>query len=164
MTHSKHFHLITTGGTIDSYYDPDQCAPLCFKESILPKYLEKHGGISKEDYLFSQVCSKDSREIAEEDREEVIKTINKSPLSAIVITHGSFTLFDFARFLQKRKAQFNDKTIILTGSLRPIDGFTYSDGLFNLGAASLASQYASAGIYVCIEGKLFHPEERELWH
>ena len=164
MTNPKHFHLITTGGTIDSYYDPDQCGPLCFNESILPKYLEQHCGVAQESYLFSQVCAKDSREMGDDDRAAMLAEISNSPVDAIVLTHGSFTLFDLARFLSKSKTQFATKTVILTGSLRPIDGFTYSDGLFNLGAASLAAQYAAAGIYICIEGKLFQPEERELWH
>ncbi|WP_438465958.1 asparaginase domain-containing protein [Marinomonas sp. PE14-40] len=164
MTNPINFHLITTGGTIDSYYDPDQCGPICFNESILPKYLEQHCGVAKDEYLFSQVCMKDSREMTDVDREDMLTAIAKSPVSAIVLTHGSFTLFDLARFLNKSSAMFLDKTVILTGSLRPIDGFTYSDGLFNLGAASLAAQYASAGVYVCIDGKLFRPEDRELWH
>lgn len=164
MTNPTNFHLITTGGTIDSYYDPDQCGPLCFNESILPRYLEKHCFVAKESYLFSQVCMKDSREMGDLDRAKMLDAIINSPQSAIVLTHGSFTLFELARYLQTYRTQFVEKTVILTGSLRPIEGFTYSDGLFNLGAASLAAQYAAAGIYICIEGKLFLPEDRELWH
>lgn len=164
MTITKHFHLITTGGTIDSYYDPDQCAPLCFKDSILPKYLETHSGVSKEGYLFSQVCMKDSRDINHDDRSKMLDVIIQSPLTSIVLTHGSFTLFELARFLDKSKQQFADKTVILTGSLRPIDGFTLTDGLFNLGASVMAAQHGPAGVFVCIEGTLFQPEEREFWH
>lgn len=164
MSKPMNFHLITTGGTIDAYYDPDLCGPVCFEESILPKHLEKHCSVSSDTYLFTQVCMKDSREMEAQDREAMLEAIIQSPLNAILLTHGSFTLFDLARFLTESRARFISKTVILTGSLRPIDGFTYSDGLFNLGAASLAAQYASAGVYVCIEGKLYKPEEREFWH
>ncbi|EAQ66898.1 asparaginase [Marinomonas sp. MED121] len=164
MTNPINFHLITTGGTIDSYYDPDQCGPLCFEQSVLPKYLEQHCALDKDAYQFSQVCMKDSREMTTSDREDMLAAIVNSQTKAIVLTHGSFTLFDLGRFLQKHKASYAGKTVILTGSLRPIDGFTYSDGLFNLGAACLAAQYAPAGIYICIQGRLYGPEERELWH
>lgn len=164
MSKQPCFHLIATGGTIDSYYDPDQCTVLCFEQSVLPEHLSKHAGVPAGNVRFSQLCMKDSRTINDDDRAEMAVAISDSEEHAIVLTHGSFTVFETARYLAEQHMRFIDKTVVLTGALRPIDGFTYSDGLFNLGAAALAAQCASAGVYVCIEGRLFQPDERELWH
>jgi len=157
------FHLIATGGTIDSYYDPDQCTSLCFEQSVLPEHLKRHAGLPEGSFSFEQLCMKDSRAITDSDRALMVDAIRRSPVQAVVLTHGSFTLFETARYLA---AQLNDsdKTVILTGSLRPIEGFTYSDGLFNLGAAALAAQHAAPGIYTCLEGQLHQPDAREHWH
>lgn len=164
MPHTKQFHLITTGGTIDSYYDPDSCSPLCFSDSVLPAYLHKHCHLPQESFLHTALCSKDSREINNQDRQAILKAVTGSPLSALVITHGSFSVFETARYLNAQQESFPNKTLILTGSLRPIDGFTYSDGLFNLGASVLASQQVAAGVYVCIDGHLYNPDDRDVWH
>lgn len=161
---SPRFHLIATGGTIDSYYDVDSCAPVCFKESVLPQYLQQHANLPIKSFTFTQLCMKDSREINVQDRESMVSQILNSTHRSVVMTHGSFTVFESARFIAARQNEFADKTVVLTGSLKPIEGFTYGDGLFNLGAAALASQSAAPGVYVCIEGQLYLPSDREIWH
>ncbi|WP_136680721.1 asparaginase domain-containing protein [Neptunomonas sp. XY-337] len=164
MTNSTKFHLIATGGTIDSYYDPDQCTVLCYDKSILPRYLNQHVGLTQEAYMFSQLCMKDSREINDRDRAGMVAAISNSPMQSVVLTHGSFTVFETARFLVEHQAELLGKTVVLTGALRPIDGFTHSDGLFNLGASALAAQLAAPGVYVCIDGKVYLPYEKDVWH
>lgn len=164
MHQTEKFHLLTTGGTIDSYYDPDNCTAVCHTQSVLPEFLRQHCQVKPEDYLFTPLCSKDSRDIGETERLDLLQAVINSPLQAIVITHGSFTAFETGRFLNNRAELFAGKTVIITGALRPIDGFTYSDGLFNLGASALAAQYAPAGVYICIDGSLHTPDSREVWH
>lgn len=158
------FHLIATGGTIDSDYDCDKCTPVCREKSFLPHYLDKYMGIKAVDYHFSAPLLKDSREVNDDDRALMLQTIERSPASAIVLTHGSFTIFETARYLQAHNDNIADKTLILTGALRPIEGYTYSDGLFNLGAAIMSAKYAPAGIYVGIHGELLSPDARAHWH
>ncbi|RDE22605.1 asparaginase [Motiliproteus coralliicola] len=161
---NSRFHLIATGGTIDSYYNVDSCTPECFEESVLPHYLQQHAMLSRQSFQFTQLCMKDSRDISPQDREAMVERICSSPERSIVLTHGSFTVFETARYIADRQGSFTDKTVILTGALKPIDGFVHGDGLFNLGAAILASQHAKPGIYVCIEGQLYLPSDRENWH
>ncbi|HBV06454.1 MAG TPA: asparaginase, partial [Gemmatimonadetes bacterium] len=47
------------------------------------------------------------------------------------------------------------KTIVLTGAMIPI-AFGSSDGLFNLGGALTAVQVIPAGVYVIMNGCVFH--------
>ena len=65
---------------------------------------------------------------------------------------------DTARYL-KANSKRKDQTIILTGSLIPISGFSPSDGPFNLGYAIAKLQDLTAGIYICMNGKVFSSEE-----
>ena len=51
-----------------------------------------------------------------------------------------------------------DKTIVLTGAMIPI-AFGSSDGLFNLGGAITAVQVLPPGVYVTMNGRVFHWDE-----
>ncbi|MDP2643127.1 MAG: asparaginase domain-containing protein [Candidatus Peregrinibacteria bacterium] len=104
------------------------------------------------------VCMKDSRELKREDLENVIKTIEESQHDKIIVTHGTYTMPDTARFL-KANLKRNDQTIILTASMIPISGFSPSDGPFSLGYAISKLEDLEPGVYVTINGKVFLPEE-----
>jgi len=101
---------------------------------------------------------KDSRAIDQNDRNKLLKIIEESPDQKIIITHGTYTMPDTARFL-KANLKRNDQVIILTGSFIPIKGFSPSDGPFNLGYAVAQLDKLQPGIYVCMNGKTFNPEE-----
>lgn len=101
---------------------------------------------------------KDSREITRKDLTKALKTVEESPYTKIIITHGTYTMPDTARFL-KANLKRKDQTIILTASAIPIQGFSPSDGPFNLGYAIAQIEHLAPGIYVAINGKVFSPEE-----
>ena len=65
---------------------------------------------------------------------------------------------DTARFLKVNLKQ-SKKTIILTGSMIPIKGFSPSDGTFNLGYTLGKLPDLKPGIYVAMNGRIFKPEE-----
>jgi L-asparaginase len=101
---------------------------------------------------------KDSRNISQNDRKKILNTIEKSPHEKIILTHGTYTMPDTAKYLKahlKRKNQ----TIILTGSMIPIEGFSPSDGPFNLGFSIAEINNLPHGIYVCMNGTIFTPDE-----
>lgn len=81
---------------------------------------------------FIQVCMKDSRSLTQEDQKNILNVIENATQKKIIITHGTYTMPDTARFL-KANLKRNDQTIILTSSMLPIKGFCPSDGPFNLG-------------------------------
>ncbi len=156
MSKKEKIEIIITGGTIDSYFDSikDNITPL--KKSVIPDFMKS---LQTEDsFLFSEVCMKDSRSLDGEDLKKIIKTINQSDSKRIIITHGTYTMPDTARFLVanlKRK----DKVIVLTGSMIPLTGFSPSDAPFNLGYSLASIKALKPGVYVCMNGQIFNPKE-----
>jgi L-asparaginase len=149
-------HFILTGGTIDSYWDgiADTAVPL--EHSVVPEFIRSLKLYNATE--FTEVCMKDSRKLNEDDRQNILSTVEQSNFTKIIITHGTYTAPDTARFL-KVNLKRTDQTIILTSSMVPIRGFSPSDGPFNLGYAVAQIQSLKPGIYVCMNGRVFSPEE-----
>ena len=101
---------------------------------------------------------KDSREIDENDLRKMLETLEQSPNTRNVLTHGTYTMPDTARYL-KANLQRKDQTIILTGSMIPIKGFAPSDGPFNLGFAISEVQHLPPGVYIAMNGRIFDADE-----
>ncbi len=153
-------HIIMTGGTIDSVWNGAQDTVVVSEYSILPEYFAEIGRNLKfyEEINFSEICMKDSRALNEEDRKNVLKAIEQSQADKIIVTHGTYTMPDTAKFL-KEHLKRKDQVIVLTGSMVPIKGFDFSDGPFNLGYAFAQSQKLEPGVYVCMNARVFTPEE-----
>lgn len=129
---TKGIHFVITGGTIDSYYEGTKDTAVTSKESVIPRFV---GILHLTDKTkFTVVCMKDSRDLQDSDLRKIKLTIEKSPYDKIIVTHGTYTMPDTARYLQANLKK-NKRTIILTGSMIPIVGFAPSDGPFNLGYA-----------------------------
>ncbi|MDP3998692.1 MAG: asparaginase domain-containing protein [bacterium] len=156
MTKQDSIHFILTGGTIDSVYDGVKDTVVPNEHSIVPSFINSLKLYEKT--RFTEVCMKDSRDTNEKDWENILQAIEKSDYLKIIITHGTYTMADTARYL-KANLKRNDQTIIFTGSLIPINGFAPSDGTFNLGYAIARTQELKPGIYVCMNGKTFSPDE-----
>lgn len=149
-------HFIMTGGTIDSYFDGKKDTIVPYKHSMVPRFIEGMKLYNKT--VFSEVCMKDSREITRSDLKNILNRIERSSSKHIVVTHGTYTMANSARFLEaniKRK----DQVIILTGSMVPIAEFTMSDGGFNLGYAISKVQELLPGVYICMNGTAFSAHE-----
>lgn len=156
MAKTSPIHLIITGGTIDSYYDGIKDTVVPSKHSTIPEFITNLK--LYDETVFTEICMKDSRELNDEDRKNILKIVEESPHKKIIITHGTYAMPDTARYL-KANVKSQDKTITLTGSLIPIKGFAPSDGTFNLGYTIAQVQVLSPGVYVCMNGKVFSPEE-----
>ena len=153
---SDHIHFIITGGTIDSYYDPVKETAVPSEHSYIPEFikvLKLYDSISHR-----EIFMKDSRDINDADRDEILNEIKKNKAKRIIITHGSYTVVDTAKYLEKNLKK-TDKTIIFVCSLIPIKGFSPSDAGFNLGYAVAKSQDLKNGLYVCMNGKVFDPND-----
>jgi len=94
----------------------------------------------------------DSLDMTDEDRVMIADHCNKSKEKKIIITHGTDTMADTAKFLASR---IKDKTVVLTGAMIPYK-FGSSDGLFNLGSAMAFVQSLQPGVYVAMNGKCFN--------
>lgn len=156
MAKAKSIHLITTGGTIDSFYNPVKDTVTPNKISAFPDYLKSLKLYDK--LIFTTVFLKDSRDITRADLRKLQKLVEQSKSKHVIIAHGTYTMPDTARFLAaqlKRK----DQVIIFTGSMIPLIGFSPSDAGFNLGYSLAIVQQLTAGIYVCMNGRVFSPNE-----
>jgi len=156
MSENNKLHFILTGGTIDSYYDGTKDTAVTNEHSVVPKFIN----VLKlyEECEFTEVCMKDSRELNEADRQNILEAVVNSKTKRIIITHGTYTLPDTARYLQA-KLKGHGKVIIFVCSMIPLEGFTPTDAGFNIGYAVAKSQELSEGIYVCMNGKIFVPDE-----
>ncbi len=149
-------HFIITGGTIDSVYDGSKDTVVPLKKSVIPTFMRTIR--SADQFVFEQICMKDSRHLTPSDMEKILASVQKSQYRYIIITHGTYTMPDTARFL-KAKLGKTQKTILFTGSMIPIYGFAPSDGTFNLGLACGVIEYINPGVYVAMNGRVFTPEE-----
>ena len=149
-------HFLLTGGTIDSYYNGPKDSVETSKESAIPAFIASLKLFEKTE--FSTICMKDSRSLTMEDRASLLKAIEESPHKKIIITHGTYTMPDTARYLEANLKD-HDKTIILTGSMVPLIGFTPSDAPFNIGFSVAKALELGPCIKVCMNGKTFEPNE-----
>jgi len=140
--------VLITGGTFDKTYDEIN-GRLFFKDSHLPEMLAL--GRSRLDVDVRTLMMIDSLEMTDADRAIIAEQCIAAPGERIVITHGTDTMPETARFLESR---VTGKTIVLTGAMIPYK-FGSSDGLFNLGSALAFAQALSPGVYVAMNGRCF---------
>lgn len=153
-------HIVIMGGTIDSVWSGVQDTVVVSESSTLPEYFNELGRNLKFPFelVFSEICMKDSRALTDEDREKAIKAIEENEARKVIVTHGTYTMPDTARYFKENLKQ-SGKTIIFTGSMVPIKGFDFSDGPFNLGFAIAMINNLEPGVYVCMNAQAFTPEE-----
>ncbi|PLX28939.1 asparaginase [Candidatus Parcubacteria bacterium] len=158
-------HFITTGGTIDSYYDGTRDTVVPYKESIIPEYLmnlelyaETIFSETTVERNFSELMMKDSREITKGDMQRILDVTEASEYKKIIITQGTYTIPDTARFLKANLTK-SEKVVILMGSFIPLKGFTPSDAPFNIGYAIAKMEHLKPGVYVCMNGRTFLPKD-----
>ena len=152
--------FLVTGGTLDKDYNA-LTGELGFHETHLPQML-KQANITLE-HKIDCLLLKDSLEMTDKDREKIWQAVNTSQAKYIVITHGTDTMTTSANYLaeqfrNKGLTNFSEKTIVLTGAMRPYK-LGDSDALFNLGAATIAAQTFPAGIFITMNGKVFNAGE-----
>lgn len=155
--------FIYTGGTIDSYYDTDLCTPIPHEDTIIDQYLKSTVNMNIEDIKFTKICMKDSRQINDLDREEMVKAIENSEENKFVITHGTYTLFETALYIQRHLKRI-DVTVTLTGSLIPLTGFSPTDAGFNIAGSMMNSELNENGVYVFIKGQVWTPGHEVFLH
>ncbi len=141
--------IFITGGTFDKEYN-ELKGELFFKDSHLHEMLKL--GRCKIDVAIRTLMMIDSLGMTDDDRELITRQCETSEEKKIVITHGTDTMTDTAKFLAER---IKNKTIVLTGAMIPYK-FGSSDGLFNLGSALAFVQTLPCGVYVAMNGRCFN--------
>lgn len=141
--------ILVTGGTIDKIHDPRVEAIVFAKDGAtqIPEIL----AMGRCHFpVVQKVLLKDSLDFDDGDRQAITEAVLAAPERAIVLTHGTGTMGETARWLAKR---VSGKTIVLTGAMRP-HSLSASDGSFNLGGAVIAAQTLPEGIYGVMNGRV----------
>ena len=139
--------IFTTGGTIDKVYF-DANSEFEIGESLVPELLAEsniHKG-----YILQALLRRDSLEMTDEDRAQVLEAVTGCDSHRILITHGTDTMPETAQTL----SSLSDKTIVLTGAMQPAR-MRRSDAVFNIGFAWAAVQLLPPGVYIAMNGEVF---------
>ncbi|XP_035826189.1 uncharacterized protein LOC101853170 isoform X2 [Aplysia californica] len=111
-------------------------------------------------FLFETVCTKDSQEITDADREDILRFVVEGDQQLILITHGTDTMCETARYLVRagvgQGSNFGpgvgEKVVAITGAFKP-ECMKDTDADFNVGFALGFLQASSApGVYVVMNG------------
>ena len=141
--------IFTTGGTIDKVYF-DQKSDYQVGDPQAKGVLERANVVLA--YTVESIIRKDSLDFTDKDRDLVLKKVSSAPENRIVITHGTDTMIQTAKVLEKVPG----KTVVLTGSMYPAQ-FRDSDAVFNIGCAVTAVQILAPGVYLAMNGRIFNP-------
>jgi L-asparaginase len=143
--------VVQTGGTIDKDY-PRGPGAYAFEigDSFAVSTIRKLcPGITLDSRTASR---KDSQDLTLSDRQQLASLIQEaSTARAVLVTHGTDTMIDTARFLAGIVGVATNQAVVLTGALRP-STFKDSDADFHVGLAVGALAYLPPGVYVAMNG------------
>ncbi len=142
-------HILTTGGTIEGldYEDEKDIT----KSNVTIKDFLLNANVNLE-FTIENIFRKDSRAIDEDDLKILAKKVKSSKASKILITHGTYTMEDTAKYIGKLNL---NKTIVLVGSFI-LGSSAETDAPFNLGYAICSLQFLKPDVYVAMNGQVFH--------
>ena len=138
--------LISTGGTFNKVYNPENGGLIIDKTSSAVKEIASHW-LCKFDLV--NIIGKDSLEMSDHDRLELLAMISQSEYKKIIIIHGTDTMTLTAEYLADAEL---DKQLILTGAMVP-----YSINPVEA-TANLSSSFGylqtldQSGVYIVMNG------------
>ena len=140
--------VLAIGGTIDKVYfdalSDYQIGPPAATE-ILQRVKVNF------DFNVRQMISKDSLEMTDADRQEILMAVQAHNGKHVLITHGTDTMVDTGQLLK----QATGKTVVIMGAMQPAI-MKLTDADFNLGVAVAAVQTLSEGVYLCMNGRIYN--------
>jgi len=146
MQRMKKILLISTGGTFNKVYNPQNGLLDIDKKSTAIEEIAKKW-LCKFELL--NIIGKDSLDITNHDRLELLSTIHQSSYQCIIIIHGTDTMDVTAEYLADSELK---KTIVLTGAMVPysIDPIEATANLCS--AYGYVSALEKEGIYITMNG------------
>ena len=142
----KKILLISTGGTFNKVYNPQNGELEIDKKSTAIEEIAKKW-LCKFELL--NIIGKDSLEITNHDRLELLSTIHQSTYQSIIIVHGTDTMDVTAEYLADSELE---KTIVITGAMVPYS-IDPTEATANLCAAyGYINALEKEGIYITMNG------------
>src|SRR5437870_12374369 len=154
----QRLYVISTGGTIEKVYSEQTGTVQNLDTKIDDTKIDRYFKLLRlpdSEVKTISLMNKDSLEMTEDDRAQVLETVREVLLepAPIVITHGTDTMVETGLLL---KNALPDLTvpIVLTGAMTPL-GFEGSDGLQNMTESLLAARLLDPGVYVVMHNQVF---------
>jgi L-asparaginase len=143
--------FFTTGGTIDKIYFDAKSLYQVGAPQVTEILDEANVAF---EYEVVSILQKDSLDMTDQDRQVIRQAVASEPCQRIIITHGTDTMVDTAKYL----LGIAQKTIVFTGAMEPARS-RYTDATFNVGCAIGAVQTLPPGVYIAMNGRVY-PAER----
>ena len=140
-------HILAVGGTIDKVYF-DALSDYKIGSPAATEILQRVK--VNFDYDVRQMISKDSLDMTDADREEILAAVQAHPANHVIITHGTDTMVATGQVLK----QALGKTIVIMGAMQPAI-MKLTDADCNLGVAVAAVQALQEGVYLCMNGRIY---------
>ena len=140
-------HILAVGGTIDKVYF-DALSDYKIGPPAATEILQRVK--VNFDYDVSQMISKDSLDMTDADRKEILAAVQAHPANHVIITHGTDTMVATGQVLK----QASGKTVVIMGAMQPAI-MKLTDADFNLGVAVAAVQALPEGVYLCMNGRIY---------
>lgn len=142
--------VIATGGSIDKVYSASTSSYTIGEPAARWILQRANLGLA---YKIESLLRKDSLELTGQDRQLIYDCVVSAAQHRLVITHGTDTMVDTARYL----SEIEDKVLVLTGAMQPASSLN-SDASFNLGGAIVAAATLPNGVYIVMNGQVFQPD------
>lgn len=153
--------VLQTGGTIDKCY-PQRPGAYGFEigNPAVANVLRRIGASFS--YRVDVVCAKDSQEVTDADREDILRCVVEADEQLVLITHGTDTMCQTAQYLVRAGVGqgfdfgpgVGEKKVVITGAFQP-ECVKDSDADFNVGFALGALQTTpSPGVWIAMRGAL----------
>ncbi|RUS76112.1 hypothetical protein EGW08_016143 [Elysia chlorotica] len=153
--------ILQTGGTIDKNY-PQRPGAYGFEigKPAVENILERTRPAFS--VRVDVVCAKDSQEITDADREDILRCVVEADEELVLVTHGTDTMCQTAQYLARAGVGqgrdfgpgVGEKKVVITGSFQP-ECVKDTDADFNVGFALGALQTVSGpGVWVAMRGAL----------
>ncbi|TVS11345.1 MAG: asparaginase [Wenzhouxiangella sp.] len=143
--------ILTTGGTIDKIYYDDK-SDYKIGEPEIGRILKAMDVAFR--WEVRALMRKDSLHMIDDDRRLIRQAVLASDERHFLITHGTDSMTNTAAELEDT----GDRVIVMTGALHPAR-FIDSDAVFNIGCAIGAVQTLPAGVWIVMNGRIWHPAQ-----
>lgn len=147
--------ILSMGGTIDKIYH-DQLSDFKVGSPQIEEILSDANVTPS--VTIEEICRKDSLELTDQDRDDLLNALINCQKRGVLITHGTDTMIKTAqRLLTHYQTKLKDKIIVLVGSMTPAK-FRSTDATFNVGFAMGALSALSPGVYITMNGQILTPD------
>ena len=147
MNKNQNILILNTGGTFNKVYNELNGELIVPSNNNAINKIVKHTKLSN--ITIDGLIYKDSLNINNKDRDQLVNHINNSNFNKIIIVHGTDTISITASYLNKK---IKNKIIILTGSMMPfsINPIEATGNLMS--AYGFINNCKKNNIYICMHG------------